>query len=123
MSQIMPRMLTAEEHQWIEDWLPRLPMRVAREAVYEVTAGLISPKTLANADNAGTGPAVRYAFGRKKVVYEMRDLLEWFVRKHGLMCLRDLAGMVESTGSRRRPGARKGASARTAAPSRTSCDA
>lgn len=118
-----PRALTAEEVAWIEEWLPSLPKRVAREAVYEFTAGLISPKTLSNADNAGSGPPVRYAFGRKKIVYEMRDVLEWFVRKHGLIVLRDLAGLVENTGSQRPNAARKGANARTAAPSKTSCAA
>ncbi|EFL53141.1 hypothetical protein DesfrDRAFT_0189 [Solidesulfovibrio fructosivorans JJ]] len=114
---MQPRELTQEERDWIDDWLPRLPMRVAREAVYEVTAGLIKPATLSNADAAGTGPAKRYSFGRKKVVYDMRDVLEWFVRKHGLNLQRDLAGMVACKEPRRRRPARKGEDARTAVPS------
>jgi len=119
----MPRELTDEEREWIEEWLPRLPMRVAREAVYEVTGGLIKPKTLNNADSAGNGPEKRYVFGRRKVVYNTRELLEWFVRKYGLTCLRDLEGMVENTGSRRPRGARKDEDAHSAAPSQTSCAA
>jgi hypothetical protein len=116
----MSRELTAEEREWIEEWLPRLPMRVAREAVYETLGGLIKPQTLNNADSAGSGPAVRYLFGRKKVVYDMRDLLEWFVRKHGLIRRQDLAGMVESIGSRHPGEATKGAGARNEKPSKKS---
>lgn len=118
-----PRELTQEERDWIEDWLPRLPMRVAREAVYEVLAGLIKPATLRHADCMGFGPAIRYKVG-KKVVYETRILLEWIVRKDGLTRLMDLEGMASADKERPRPrGARKDADAHTAASLRGSCAA
>ena len=117
------RELTKEEQEWIDEWLPRLPMRVAREAVYEVTGGLIKPATLNTWDSLGKGPAIRYKLG-KKVVYDMRVLLEWLVRKDGVTRLLDLEGMAsESKESPRRRGARKGEDAHTAASSQASCAA
>jgi len=116
------RELTEEEWQWIEEWLPRLPMRVAREAVYTVTGGLIKPQTLNTCDSLGNGPAVRYKVG-KKVIYDMRTLLEWIVRKDGIKRLLDLDGMAARTGSRRPREAKKDEDARNAASSQTSCAA
>ena len=118
-----PRELTQEEREWIDEWLPRLPMRVAREAVYEVLAGLIKPATLRHADCMGFGPEIRYKIG-KKVVYDMRVLLEWIVRKEGITRLLDLEGMASVGTARPRPrGARKDADGHTAASSRGSCAA
>ena len=117
-----PRELTPEEREWIDEWLPRLPMRVAREAVYEVLGGLIKPATLNVCDHRGEGPPVRYSVGRK-VVYDTRVLLEWCVRRFGLKRHLDLEGLATRTDKPRRCAGRKDADARTAASSQESCAA
>lgn len=118
----MPRELTEEERQWIEEWLPRLPMRVSREAVYETLGGIIKPQTLNICDSKGDGPAIRYTIGRK-VVYDTKVLLEWIVRKYGLKRHLDLDGMVANTGRQRSREAKKGEDAHSAGSSKASCAA
>lgn len=121
-----PRALTAEETAWIEEWLPSLPKRVAREAVYVVLGGLIKPATLSCCDSLGNGPPIRFKIG-KKVIYDTRVLLEWIVRRDGLAVMKDHQGMVADLLDRKEPPRRKpaktGASARSAGSSRGSCAA
>lgn len=117
-----PRELTQEEREWIDAWLPRLPMRVAREAVYEVLAGLIKPETLNRCDCVGDGPPIRYTIGRK-VVYDTKVLLEWIVRRYGLKEHLNLDRLVANTGRRHSHAARKDVNARSAGSSGASCAA
>lgn len=49
---------------------------VARHKVGEFSGGLVHPRTLANHDSAGTGPAGRVRIGRH-VGYEVQSLIEW----------------------------------------------
>ena len=49
---------------------------VARAEVSRFTGGAVSPKTLANADSSGVGPAERILIGRN-VVYPVTALVEW----------------------------------------------
>lgn len=49
---------------------------VAREKVGEFTGGLLNPRTLANLDSLGRGPAGRIRFGRK-VAYDVNSLIAW----------------------------------------------
>ena len=49
---------------------------VARAEVKKFTGGGISPKTIANADSDGTGPAERFFIGRR-VCYPVSALVEW----------------------------------------------
>ncbi len=49
---------------------------VARAEIKNFTGGGISPKTIANADSEGTGPATRVVIGRR-VCYPVSDLIEW----------------------------------------------
>lgn len=49
---------------------------ITRSQVKEFSGGLISPRTLANMDSLGTGPARRFKIG-KKVCYYVDDLIEW----------------------------------------------
>lgn len=69
-----------QSHQNNPDHLDQLSHRwpsafVAREKIGDFTGGLISPKTMANYDSAGTGP-VRVAIGRK-VAYPVDSLVSW----------------------------------------------
>ena len=48
---------------------------VARTAVSEFSGGLLEPKTMANHDSNGEGPA-RSTLGRK-VFYQVDDLIVW----------------------------------------------
>ena len=49
---------------------------VARAQVGKFSGGAISPKTLANADSSGVGPAERILIGRN-VVYPVAAFIEW----------------------------------------------
>lgn len=123
----LTRELTAEEREWVEAWLPGLPMRIARARVQETLGGLVASKTLEKEDWAGTGPAVSWQIGdagNSKVLYDTRSLLEWVVRRFGINPRRNLAALVQArTTSPRRSGARTGAGGRSVGSSRGSCDA
>ena len=49
---------------------------VARAEIKNFTGGAISPKTVANADSEGRGPANRLVVGRR-VCYPVADLIAW----------------------------------------------
>lgn len=53
-----------------------LPLVFDRDMATKTLGGLIAKRTLANADAAGTGPAVRMKIG-KKVIYEKTSFMEW----------------------------------------------
>ena len=48
---------------------------VARSDVRNFTGGIVSPKSLANAESLGTGPR-SHRYG-KKAFYDVDDLIEW----------------------------------------------
>lgn len=54
---------------------------VAREMVGEFSGGMIHPRTLANLDSQGLGPANRFTSGRK-VCYFTDDLIEWLEERY-----------------------------------------
>jgi|GEM_PF-2568137 len=54
---------------------------VARSEIKKFSGGLISPKTLANAQCKGIGPR-SYRFG-KKVFYHVDDLIKWMSELQG----------------------------------------
>lgn len=56
--------------------LDKLPPMIARKEVSYFTGGVISSKTLANADSRGTGPLVRQKIG-EAVVYPTPFLLAY----------------------------------------------
>lgn len=60
--------------------LAKLPPMIARKEVKHFTGGVISPQTLANADNTGTGPAVRYRIN-DSIVYPTSFLLHYLEKK------------------------------------------
>lgn len=73
--------------------LESLPAVVAREKVEELTGGVVSMKTLANADAqkdpAKQGPPVAYRVGRK-VVYSSASLVSWLVERYPVRRLENL---------------------------------
>lgn len=113
----LTRELSAEEREWVEAWLPGLPMRIARRQVEDRMGGVVSYKALCNEDSRGQGPAVRYEVGTStnaRVLYDTRALLEWIVRRYGVTPRTNLAGMAARTVSPRRTAGRRGSGARTA---------
>ena len=65
------------KHDVFNDMVARWPSSiVARAEVKNFTGGGISPKTIANADSEGNGPATRLLIGRR-VCYPVSDLVEW----------------------------------------------
>ena len=49
---------------------------VAREETKRFSGGILNPKTLANLDSAGLGPAGRFRVGRK-IVYPVSSLIKF----------------------------------------------
>ena len=62
------------------DLLDRLPPLISRRDVPKLLGGIISAKSLANADSRGEGPEARICLGRR-VAYPTISLLEWLVKK------------------------------------------
>lgn len=58
--------------------LKKLPPVIARKHITHFLGGLISPKTLANADSLGEGPKKSYKVG-KTVVYQTEYLIDWII--------------------------------------------
>lgn len=57
-----------------------LPTIFDRGTAVKIMGGILSSKTLANADSGGTGPKVKLKIG-KKVVYEREAFIEWLKSK------------------------------------------
>mgnify|MGYP000423857253 CR=1 FL=1 len=62
-------MLNALESKWSSSIVPR-------DKFSEFTGGLLHPRTLANYDSRGEGPAGKMRFG-KKVFYPLDSVLDW----------------------------------------------
>ncbi len=58
----------------LQTWLSPF---VARSEVHTFSGGLISPKTLANADSENNGPQEKFYFGKRKVFYSKESLAKW----------------------------------------------
>lgn len=64
----------------LQQLLDRLPPAMSRSEAPRLLGGLVSSKTLANADSNGTGPQGRFKLGRK-VGYQTNLLLAWLQEK------------------------------------------
>lgn len=53
---------------------------VARSEVGRFSGGLLHPRTMANHDSAGTGPAERISLGRK-TAYPVGSLIDWMAQR------------------------------------------
>jgi len=80
--------LTEEQQEIIDLFLPSLPRMIARERVSHLLGFIIDQKTLRNADSRGEGPAGAVRIGRK-VVYRTENLLLWIVQKYGVSKIED----------------------------------
>ena len=80
------RTLTNEEKEFIALLKPGLPPIIARREVERFLGGVVTGKTLKNADSAGDGPVAAYRIGRG-VAYETNSLLEWVVLRLGVVRL------------------------------------
>ena len=82
-------MMTAEEKEFVDDMLDKLPPVIARHQVDRFLGGLVSPFTVKNADLAGTGPEVAWRVGNK-VAYKTDSLVGWLVQTMGVKRIQNL---------------------------------
>ena len=82
-------MMTAEEKEFVDAMLDKLPPVIARHQVDRFLGGLVSPFTVKNADLAGTGPEVAWRVGNK-VAYKTDSLVGWLVQSMGVKRIQNL---------------------------------
>ena len=82
-------MMTAEEKEFVDAMLDKLPPVIARHQVDRFLGGLVSPFTVKNADLAGTGPEVAWRVGNK-VAYKTDSLVGWLVQTTGVKRIQNL---------------------------------
>ncbi len=82
-------MMTAEEKEFVDAMLDKLPPVIARHQVDRFLGGLVSPFTVKNSDLAGTGPEVAWRVGNK-VAYKTDSLVGWLVQTMGVKRIQNL---------------------------------
>ena len=82
-------MMTADEKEFVDAMLDKLPPVIARHQVDRFLGGLVSPFTVKNADLAGTGPEVAWRVGNK-VAYKTDSLVGWLVQTMGVKRIQNL---------------------------------
>ena len=82
-------MMTAEEKEFVDAMLDKLPPVIARHQVDRFLGGLVSPFTVKNADLAGTGPELAWRVGNK-VAYKTDSLVGWLVQTMGVKRIQNL---------------------------------
>ena len=82
-------MMTAEEKEFVDAMLDKLPPVIARHQVDRFLGGLVSPFTVKNAELAGTGPEVAWRVGNK-VAYKTDSLVGWLVQTMGVKRIQNL---------------------------------
>jgi hypothetical protein len=50
---------------------------VTRNQLYDLTGGMIHPKTIRNLDSLGEGIKGKFAIGRRKVAYPVNEVIAW----------------------------------------------
>lgn len=76
----------AHKQELLDALAGELPPFIARADVERHLGGMVSGKTLSNADARGEGPEVAYAVGRK-IVYSREALLSWLSRNFSVQRL------------------------------------
>ncbi len=66
--------------------LESLPPVIARKDANKLLGGMVSAKTLANADSLGEGPKGAYKVG-KNIVYSTVGLVDWLIESLGVTAL------------------------------------
>ena len=77
------------KREFLQALSAELPPYIARSEVERQLGGIVTWKTLANADARGNGPEVAYAVGRK-VVYSRQALLDWLAANYAIVRLASL---------------------------------
>lgn len=54
---------------------------VARHEAYLFSGGIVSPKSLANADSEKRGPEGAFRFGKRRVAYPTEALAKWIAKQ------------------------------------------
>jgi hypothetical protein len=57
------------------------PPIISRQEVGRITGGMVHPRTMANLDSAGQGPAGKVSMGRTRVGYLREPFIDWFVNR------------------------------------------
>ena len=57
-----------------------LPPVFTRDVASKCMGGLLTPKTMSNADALGTGPSIRVRLG-KKIAYERTSFMHWLRKR------------------------------------------
>lgn len=76
----------AHKQELLDALAGELPPFIARADVERHLGGMVSGKTLSNADARGDGPEVAYAVGRK-IVYSRQALLDWLAANFAIVRL------------------------------------
>lgn len=84
------RPLTDEEKEFKTTVSELLPVIVCRTEVAKVTGGWLTLNTIKKDDSNGTGPRQRFGSGRK-VLYRSDDLIEYGIRRFGIIEIKGLA--------------------------------
>ena len=82
----MAQILLSPEDEFRQLLLAKLPPVIARKDIERQLGGVISTKTLANADSAGIGPMGAFQVGRT-VVYPTESLVNWLIDSMGVIRL------------------------------------
>jgi hypothetical protein len=78
--------ILADKEELLAILASELPPVIARKDVDRFLGGLVTRKTLANADARGEGPEMAYAVGRN-VAYRREALLDWLSRNFSVQRL------------------------------------
>ena len=65
-----------DKQAFLDALAAELPPFIARTEISSLLGGIVTGKTLSNADAKGEGPEVTYAIGRK-IVYSREALINW----------------------------------------------
>jgi hypothetical protein len=84
----MTQHILQPEDEFRQLLLSKLPPAIARKNVERQLGGIITPKTLANADSLGEGPLGAFQVGRS-VVYPTESLVNWLIGKMGVSRLKN----------------------------------
>lgn len=84
----MTQHILQPEDEFRQLLLSKLPPTIARKNVERQLGGIITAKTLANADSAGEGPLGAFQVGRQ-VVYPTESLVNWLISSRGVKKLKN----------------------------------
>lgn len=55
---------------------------VTRDQLYDLTGGMIHPKTIRNLDAIGEGIKGKFAIGKRKVAYPVENVIAWLEARY-----------------------------------------